>query len=167
MNLDFLEFEIRDEHLAPLRLFLSGNADGLDAFEKDPEDPSGKAERWLFAMAVPVGVKWRFGDSFTRRQIIRFVANLRISMDEHAGDVSPRVAEELIRMGLNDVGPSDVDLINRDAEKDLLACIAILDRLREENVIGDRMDEFLQQTKQHAQQMLETQRALAAGTRSL
>lgn len=168
MNPDILEFAIRDEHLAPLRLFLSGDPDGLDPFEKEPDTPSVQAERWVFSMGVSVAVKWRFGDSFTRQEIIRFVAELRKSMGEHAGDVNPRVAEELIRMALNDVQPGDVDLTNRNPELDLVASIAILDRLREENVVDEgNMDEFLRQTKQYAQQMLETQRALAAGEISL
>jgi hypothetical protein len=89
MKADVLEFEIRDDHIEPLRLFLTDNTDGLDPFEKNSEDPSVKAERWLFAMAVAVGTRWRFGDSFTLDQIIRFVADIRISMGEHASDVNP------------------------------------------------------------------------------
>jgi hypothetical protein len=164
MNPDALEFEIRDEHLNPLRLFLMEDPNGLDPFDSDPDDPSVRAERWLFAMAVPVAVRRRFGDRYTREQIIRFVADLRISMGEHANEVSPRVAEELIRMALNDISPDDVYLTNRDPQLDLMASITILEQLRVENVINDNeMDEFLQQTKEYAQQMLETQRALAAG----
>jgi hypothetical protein len=163
MKSGILEFEIRDEHHGPLRLFLLGSSDALDPFEQDPDEPSVKAERWLFVMAVAVGARWRFGNSFNRVQIIRFVADMRKSMGEHASDVNPRVAEELIRMALNDVHEGEANLTNRDSELDLMAGIAILDQLRDENIISEsRMDEFLQQTKQHAQQMVEMQRALAA-----
>ena len=168
MNSKAHEFDIQHEHLAPVRLFLTGDPDGLKPFEEDPNTPSVKAERWLFSMATAVGVRWRFGDSFTRQQIIQFVAEMRKSMGEYANDVNPRVAEELIRLALNDVRPGDVDLTNRDPELDLMATIAILERLREENIIAEeRMDDFLQQTKQHAERMLEIQRDLAAGKISL
>ncbi|MFD0856377.1 hypothetical protein ACFQ07_29325 [Actinomadura adrarensis] len=163
MTPDMFEVELRDGHVEPLRRYMLGDSDGLEPFEADPDDADVRAERTVFLAAVAVGVRRRFR-TFNRAQIVRFVGDLRISLGEDAGDVDPLIAESIIRAALGDLPAGEIGRVQRDPEKALLANIFILEKLRDEDIVGDEgLEDFLRECMDYARTMLEKQRAIAAG----
>jgi hypothetical protein len=168
MSPEPLDMELRDEHLEPLRRFLMGDLAILDRLNGDPDEPDFEAAQILTAAAVGIAVRRKFGASFYQREIIRFAADLRISFGAETKNLDPRVLEEVIRVALGMVHPNDIDHSVRDSDMTMKSHLLVLEKLRDENVIpSDGAAEFLRETMAFAQQMLETQRALAAGTLSL
>ncbi|WP_395109874.1 hypothetical protein [Actinomadura sp. SCN-SB] len=163
-----IEVEFRDEHLEPLRRFLGGDIGGLEPFDANPDNPDVEAARLLMLTAAMIGIQKRFGNPFYRREIIRFVADLRISHGKNAEILDPRVLEELILVALGTVHPNDIHHSTNDPDVAVTAQMLILGKLRDENVIPpEEVDEFTQEVMAFARQMLEVQRALVAGTFSL
>ena len=160
--------ELRDEHLDSLRRFLLGVPPGAEAFAEDLNEAEADAERVLLFAATAIAVRRRFSSYFTQRQIIRFVADLRISMGEDARGLDPRALEEVIRAALGTVHPNDIRFSVRDPAMTIRSHLLILEKLWSQNVIpSGELDEFMHETLAFARQMLETHPDLADGTLTL
>jgi hypothetical protein len=148
--------ELRDEHLEPLRRYLLGDMDGLDVFEGDPEDAAVRGSWLLFVAGFSVAVRRRFGDSFSRKDIIEFVADLRISLGKDRDDLDPKVAEDWIRSVLGNLPNEEQLRVHDNPELSGIATFLTLERLRDTDVIDvTRLDEFLQESMDYARHMQE------------
>jgi hypothetical protein len=93
------------------------------------------------------------------------VADLRIALEEDAGELAPRTAELLMRSALGDVTMEQALSIIEDPEAEVHALLLVPGRLRDEGVTErDGLDAFLREARHYAQQAVQNQRATADGT---
>ncbi|WP_395108844.1 hypothetical protein [Actinomadura sp. SCN-SB] len=150
------DIELLDEDLEPLRRFMVGDLEGLADLDEDPENPRSKAVWFLFVSAFTIAVRWRFGESYSRGAVIKFVADLRVSLGKDRDELDPKVAEEWIRSALGLLSNEEQLRVHEDLDASVDATILILERLRDENVVGDAgLDAFLEATMDYARNMQE------------
>ncbi|MFD0856415.1 hypothetical protein ACFQ07_29515 [Actinomadura adrarensis] len=126
---------------------MSGDPGGLEVFEVDSDNPQVSAERSLFFAAFGVAVRRRFGVPADRREIIEFIAELRVDLSQDVEDLDPQVTEDWIRGALGDLPPERRDRLHEDPEALVQATIYVLARLRNQGIVGDGgMDRFLDAT---------------------
>jgi hypothetical protein len=152
--MDVPTVEFRDEDLESVRRFMAGDIGGIDVLEGEPEDPAVQAAWSLFIAAFTVAVRRKFGESFTGRSIIEFVAELRISMGKDMDDLDPKVAENWILSALGALSNEEQIRVHKNPEASAFATFAILEALRDENIAGEAgLDAFLQETMNYAKEL--------------
>jgi hypothetical protein len=101
-------------------------------------------------------VRWKFGDSFTRKAIIEYVAELRIPMGEDRDELDPKAAEDWIRNALHNLPLEQQVRLPRHGEAMVSAIFLILEALRDENIVGEAgLDAFLRETMNYAKELQE------------
>jgi hypothetical protein len=90
-------------HLEALRTFLvKGPEEWLERYGEKIRDEDNTGYSHLVYCTFGEALRLRFSPTFTIPQVIRFVADLRITLEEYAHELDPRVAESLIRYSLGD-----------------------------------------------------------------
>jgi hypothetical protein len=132
---------VTDEQVAALRSFLAGDdpdkwvnlhkrlmqSDGLDGYGE-----------FVYAAFV-TAARRRFSPTYTRPDIIRFVAGVRALLSEEPDAIDPRAGENLIRRALGDPVSDDLDM-----ETKTRAQISLLFTLIQDEEFDDaELDEFL------------------------
>ncbi|WUH98556.1 hypothetical protein OHR68_34400 [Spirillospora sp. NBC_00431] len=150
---DYSGVVVRDEHILALRLFLLGDPEWLKPL-KHPES-DGVAYTLMVYSAFAVAVRRKFPPTFTFTQIVRYVANLRISVMTDPHEIDPRVIENLIRAALGD---ASVDKEPKPATETAVAAeLVILEDLLPESVPDEAsLEEFLEESAAFARGWLAT-----------
>jgi hypothetical protein len=144
--MEFRKIQHGPEHLGPIRLFMSGDPDGLEVFDTDTDDPKVLAERSLFPAAFAVAVRRRFGVPGDRAEVIRFIADLRAALDKDVDDLDPHVTEQWIRGALGQLHPDQRGFLIENPEEVAMATIYVLARLRNQGIAGEGgLERFLQE----------------------
>lgn len=96
-----------------------------------------------------------FAPSFSLSEVIRYVADVRLKLEENASQLNPRVAERLIRSALGDGAlpdnsrPDDDQITNTRAKLLLLAAMT-QDAALDESEIDDLINEAAENARQSA-----------------
>ena len=94
---------VTDMHLEALRTFLvEGPEEWLERYGEPIQNEIGTGYSLLVYCAFDQALRLRFSPTYTVPQVIRFVADLRLTLEEYAHELDPRVAESLIRYSLGD-----------------------------------------------------------------
>ncbi|MEU8799789.1 hypothetical protein [Spirillospora sp. NPDC048819] len=99
----------------------------------------------LVYYALGEALRRKFSPTYTTPQVIRFVADLRLDLEEYAHELDPRVAEGLIRYSLGDEAfsgrpPFGVDEVTMARAQILLLLILVL----EEDFDEAELEKFIQ-----------------------
>ncbi|MBB4774457.1 hypothetical protein [Actinomadura livida] len=94
---------VTDMHLeALLALLVEGPEEWLERYGETIKNENNVGYSLLIYHAFNEALRLRFSPTYTVPQIIRFVADLRLTLKEYAHELDPRVAESLIRYSLGD-----------------------------------------------------------------
>ncbi|MEU8804811.1 hypothetical protein [Spirillospora sp. NPDC048819] len=162
--MDYSAVRIREENILALRLFLLEGPEAWvplqDKIQKDDETAAGYMS--LLHGAFNVAVHRRFAPTYTAGEIVRFVADLRIKVEEDARLINTLVAEDMIRRAvdappLKDGGPDDVESVLHSQVFILLYLVAEAD--------FDRagLEQFIEDATSYTQKWLAAQRDRSAG----
>lgn len=92
-----------DMHVAALRAFLIEGPDAwAERYEVQLKREDGLGFSFLMYCALAKAAHRRFSPTYSFPQIIRYVADLRLSLGEDAHELNPRVAEGVLRYALGD-----------------------------------------------------------------
>jgi hypothetical protein len=92
-----------DMHVAALRTFLIKGPDvWAERYEEQLKREDDLGFSFLMYCALAKAAHRRFSPTFSHPQIIRYVADLRLSLEEDAHELNPRVAEGVLRYALGD-----------------------------------------------------------------
>ncbi|GGQ30602.1 hypothetical protein BKA00_002874 [Actinomadura coerulea] len=110
---------ITDLHKRALRAFLVGADEEWEvcASEIQGEGDSSQGYPTLFAFALGTMVRRRFPPPWSWTDVIRYVADLRIKLDEQADELNPRLAENVIRFLLSDHSLNEPPLTSANQEE--------------------------------------------------
>ncbi|MFG2243732.1 hypothetical protein [Spirillospora sp. NPDC048823] len=94
---------VTDMHLAALRTFLAeGPEEWLERYGEEIKNEVDTGYSLLVYCAFGEALRLKFSPTYTIPQVIRYVADLRLQLEEYAHELDPRVAEGLIRYSLGD-----------------------------------------------------------------
>jgi len=88
-------------HIAALRAALAGDADAFGRIDRQTRLGDGQEFPVLVAMAFIAAVRRRFPGGWSTADVIKYVSQVRIWNNDY-DDLSPDLAEQLIRSGLLD-----------------------------------------------------------------
>ncbi|MGP4028376.1 hypothetical protein [Actinomadura sp. 3N407] len=162
--MDYSAVQIREENILALRSFLLEGPEAWvplqDEIQKDDETAAGYMS--LLHGAFTVAVRRRFSPTYTVGEIVRFVADLRIKVEEEAYLINTLVAEDMIRRAvdarpLKDGGPEDVESVLHSQVFILLHLVAEAD--------FDRagLEQFIEDATAYTRVWLAAQRAESSG----
>ncbi|XRQ02703.1 hypothetical protein ACN3XK_39610 [Actinomadura welshii] len=165
--MDYSRIKIREENILALRSFLLEGPEAWiplrDEIQKDDETAAGYMS--LLYGAFNVAVRRKLSPTYTVGDIVRFVADLRISAGEDARLINTLVAEDLVRRAVDapppkDGGPDDVETVLPAQMFILLHLVAEADFDRAE------LEQFIEETTAYTEQWLDVQRAESSRTPS-
>lgn len=140
--IDCTGVEIRDEHVAALRSLLKGKTGAWGPFQVAESEEEAIAYTVMLYGAFRVAVWRRFSPTYSNRDVIRFVADMRIGYGRDVSPIHPRVAEQMILETLGN--PVAESYVPPDAETAIGAEIAILDTLLHEAHLDEAgLEEFI------------------------
>ncbi|RFS86550.1 hypothetical protein D0T12_08265 [Actinomadura spongiicola] len=159
---DYSGAEIRDEHVKALRLLIEGHREAAKYLESAKDDIDAVAYTAVVYSAFTVAVRRRFSPTYTKSQVINYVADLRASLDENASQISPRVAESMILAALGDEKHKEREPYGADLSILVTTELSVLIDL----VYGAGLDEvglegFLREAAEHARGWLEARQGAA------
>lgn len=94
---------VSDIHVAALRTFLAEGPDvWTERYGERIKDETHSGYSFLIYYTFAEAARLKFSPTYTIPQVIRYVADLRLSLEEDAHELDPRVAEGLIRYSLGD-----------------------------------------------------------------
>jgi hypothetical protein len=131
---------VNDEQVAALRAFLAGGPEEFvplhhRLIRSDQMEGYGEFVYAAFVTAT----RRRFSPTYTRADIIRFVAGVRALLYEEPDIINPHAAESLIRRALGEQLTDELDM-----ETNARAQIALLLALvQDEDLDNAELDEFL------------------------
>jgi hypothetical protein len=88
------------EHLAFLRSYIQGDDEACTAALGQISEPEGLG--MLLHGSFVIAVRRRFAPSWTRADVVRYVADVRARLIERTGLLDPQVAEHELRRALGD-----------------------------------------------------------------
>jgi hypothetical protein len=145
--------EVRDEHIAALRLLLNGNPEA--ARLETTADDTDVGYALMVHSAFVVAVRRRFSPVYTRAQVARYVADLRIFLGQDATQISPHVAENMVRAALGDVTLREREPYGADPSAMASAQLCVLADLVHRARLDDAgLEEFLRESAQYAKRWL-------------
>lgn len=157
--MDYSAVEIGAENISALRSFLLEGPPAWEPLRSEMHtDEAAAGYMSLLYGAFCVAVRRRFTPLHTDGEIIRFVADLRITAGPDAGLINSLAAEDMIRrvvgaQPLEDTGPDDVETV-------LYAEVFILLYLVAESNFDDAaLDDFIQDATIYAKEWLADRRA--------
>jgi hypothetical protein len=131
---------VADDQVAALRAYLAGDADEWERLHQQLIESSGPNQYSEFVYAAFVtAVRRRFSPTWTRPDVIRFVAAVRAQLSEDAHVLDPKTAENLIRRALDDVVIDNAEQ-EAKARAQLLLLAALIE---DEQLDGAELDQFL------------------------
>ncbi|MGP4027891.1 hypothetical protein [Actinomadura sp. 3N407] len=155
---DYSDVVLRDQHAEVLRLFLVGDPEGVKPFENPGSESEAVAHTLMIYAAFAVAVQRKFSPSFMFPQVVRYVADLRISLKKDEEEIDARVTENIIRAVLGDTSVDEEP--TPDTRTAVMAELAVLDDLLPETVADEAgLDEFLRESVEYAHRWLATRQA--------
>ena len=155
--------EVREEHIAALRLLLSGKPEAAAQYEIPATDTGYPM---VVYSAFALAVRRRFSPTYTKAQVARYVADLRIFLDEDAVQINPRVAENMVRAALGDETLTDRELQGADESAMVAVELSILtDLVHQARLDAAQLEEFLREAEHQAQGWLAAQQAAQVADR--
>lgn len=135
---------VTDQHVTALRTYLVGDADDWERLHRDLIESGDVAGYGEFVYAAFVAaVRQRFSPTWTKGDVIQFVAGIRAALSEDPNAIDPRAAEHLIRRALNDPVTDEID-----AETKARAEVLLLAALIEDEQLDDSaLEEFLSRAR--------------------
>jgi hypothetical protein len=129
-----------DEQVAALRAYLAADEDEWVRLHERLIQSDGLDGYGQFVYAAFVtAVRRRFSPTYTRADIIRFVASVRATLSEKPDVIDPRAAENMIRRALNEQVTDEAD-----QETNVRAQLILLIALIGDKELDDAgLDEFL------------------------
>ncbi|GAA1797838.1 hypothetical protein [Actinomadura chokoriensis] len=153
--MDYSLVKIREENILALRSFL---LEGPDAWvplqeEMQSSDETAAGHMSLLFGAFEVAVRRRFAPNYTVGQIVRLVADLRITLGEDADEVNPIIAEDMIRRAV------DAPPLKADVPDDLTATVnaqvcILLYLVGEADFDRAGLEQFIDETTAYTEQWL-------------
>ncbi|RFS82488.1 hypothetical protein D0T12_27205 [Actinomadura spongiicola] len=151
--MDWAAVKIDDDHAAALRAFLDGDVETWeDLYSRMTTDEAAAGYMSMIYAGFVVAVRRRFSPTYTTPEIVRWVADLRMTLGDDGEQLNPRVTENLMRDVLG-----DPDLRSDDGIDDPYAVIpaqcAVLSELAAEVVIDEAtLEEFIKDSVDFAEQ---------------
>ncbi|RKS67694.1 hypothetical protein BZB76_6900 [Actinomadura pelletieri DSM 43383] len=136
---------ISDQHVAALRTFLvEGSEVWLKRHENLLKDETDFGYSLLLYAAFTKAAEKRFSPVYSVPQLIQYVADHRLSLEEHADELNPRVAEKLLRFALGDESLSERPPFGMDPVSVARAEMYLLMALIEEAKLNDaELEKFI------------------------
>ncbi|RFS82494.1 hypothetical protein D0T12_27235 [Actinomadura spongiicola] len=136
---------ISDLHVAALRTFLvEGTEVWLKQHENLLKDETDFGYSLLLYAAFTKAAERKFSPLYSVPQLIRYVADHRLSLEEHADELNPRVAEKLLRFALGDEGLNERPPFGMDPVSVARAEMYLLMALVQEAKLTDaELEEFI------------------------
>ncbi|MFI0370841.1 hypothetical protein ACH35V_23470 [Actinomadura sp. 1N219] len=161
---DYTDVELHDEHIAALRSLLKFDLAAAEVYENETEDAAAIGYTLMVYSAFAVAVHRKFAPTYSMAQILRYVADLRISLGDNASQVNPRVAECMIRAALGDETLDDHEPYGADMQAmmdvEMTVLLDLADKARF-NQAG--LDKFLRDSADYARRWLTVQQARQVG----
>ncbi|TDD40249.1 hypothetical protein E1287_01685, partial [Actinomadura sp. KC06] len=161
---DYTGVEVHDEHVAALRSLLRFDLAAAKMYESVTEDTAAIGHTLMVYSAFAVAVHRKFAPKYSVAQILRYVADLRISLGDDASQVNPRVAECMIRAALGDETLNDHEPYGADMrammDVEMTVLLDLTDKARFDET---GLDEFLRASADHAKRWLAIQRDRQVG----
>lgn len=139
---------VTDEHVAFLRSYLRGDEEAVTRAWKRIESRAGLAA--LVHAAFVITARQKFAPTWTRADVIRYVAHVRALLSERPDVLAPRVAEQELRLALGDKTKPDHSAASAAAAQ-LILLNALLVSLDLDEVAVDRL---LHHARETAERML-------------
>ncbi|WP_433479108.1 hypothetical protein ACQPZP_19995 [Spirillospora sp. CA-142024] len=100
---DNVSTAVSDLHVAALRTFLIEGPDvWQEQYGEQIKDETDTGYSLLIYCTLAKAAALKFSPAYSFPQLIRYVADLRLSLEEHAHELNPRVAENTLRLALGD-----------------------------------------------------------------
>jgi hypothetical protein len=131
---------VTDQQVAALRAYLAGGSNERvrlheQLLQSDGLNGYGELVHTAFVTAV----RRRFAPIYTRSDVIRFVADIRVLLSERPDAIHPCAGENLIRRALGEPIADDIDQETRGRTEIVLLAVLIKD----EELDDAGLDEFL------------------------
>lgn len=137
---------VSSEHVAALRSYLEGDLTGYERLIstlQQRDDVNGFAV--ITTTAFVEAARRRFEPSWTRGDVVRFVANARARWGKDADQIDPLDAEMLVRAALGDELPDELDDAAKATQIHLLTALVADEQLDQAG-----LDEVLTRAQVHA-----------------
>ncbi|RKS67700.1 hypothetical protein BZB76_6825 [Actinomadura pelletieri DSM 43383] len=136
---------VSDLHVTALRTFLvEGPEVWLKRHENLAKDETDLGFSLLLYAAFTKATKKKFSPLYSVPQLIRYVADHRLSLEEHARELNPRVAESLLRFALGDESLGERPPFGVDTMSVVRAEMYLLMALVQEAKLNDaELEEFI------------------------
>ncbi|NEA27330.1 hypothetical protein [Actinomadura bangladeshensis] len=164
--MDFSAVQIGEGNILALRSFLLEGPDAWVPLQEEMQSSDETAAGYMSLLfgAFEVAVRRRFAPTYTVGQIVRLVADLRITLGEDADEVNPIVAEDMIRRAV-DAPPLKADVPD-DLTATLNAQVCILLYLvGEANFDRVGLEQFIDEATTYTEQWLAARRSEQAERR--
>ncbi|RKS73724.1 hypothetical protein BZB76_4427 [Actinomadura pelletieri DSM 43383] len=160
--MDWAAVEVGDEHAAALRAFVDGDIEAWESLhDRMTTDETAAGYMSMIYARFAVAVRHRFSPTYTTPEIVRWVADMRIALEEDGEQLNPQVTENLIRSVLG-----DPDLRIGDELEDPYAVIpaecAVLSKLAAELVTSEtELEKFIRDSAEFAKQWVAAKQSQA------
>jgi len=143
---------VSDEQLAVVRAMLSGDSAQYDRLTDHLDRTNGWGRyTLLIAAAFFEAVDRRFGQAYTRQDVIRFVADARSRFDDGGARLNARAAERLILAALEDEDIDDID--DQTVVENQVAFLTAL--IADESLDGTSLNAFMDDVRRLADEWME------------
>jgi hypothetical protein len=130
---------VTDEHVATLRILLSGNVDEHERLLAERTAADRRPYGTLVIAGFCQAVEQRFGKDKATDSVIDFVARVRARSDGLAAKIDPMLAERIVRGVYTDEPIDDIDTTTRNSLYVLLLPALVID----EQMNEAELDQFL------------------------
>lgn len=161
--------QITDLHKRALHALVFSSGEEWESCFADvlKQDSTSEGYAALLAFSLGTAVRRRFSDSWSRADVVRFVADLRISLNEPANEFNPRLAEAIIRFLLGDSSLKE-NPFNPENREDVgyIESILLVTLVSQIGLDEDDLSDLINEAAENAKEVDWSSPALQAAARS-
>ncbi|WP_146877432.1 hypothetical protein [Actinomadura madurae] len=136
---------ITERHTTALRSFIVEGPESWQArYEEDLAGESGAGFSLLLYLTLATALRRKFAPEYSTGQVVRYVADLRVSLEGNAQTLDPRLTEIVIRAALGDESIEDFPPYMVDSSTiirtELLLLVALI---AEERLDDEQLDKLI------------------------
>lgn len=141
---------VTDEHVAALRALLTGNLEEHERLRDQLSPDSREGYAALITAAFFEATERRFGQDYTRADVIDFVADVRARSSRISETMDPVAAERMILAVVGDEDIEDLD----DRTRGALQIVLLAGLIADEELDGPALDDTLAKARALAGHLL-------------
>ncbi|CNF75642.1 Uncharacterised protein [Mycobacterium tuberculosis] len=149
--------QINDSHRQAVQALILGTEGEWESHYSAiaEKDNGAQAYSTLLAFSVGIAVRRRFSGHWSLAHVIRYVADLRIALDQDANKLNPRLAEALIRFLLGDNSVKESLTASEDQENLVqVETLLLLALVAEANLDETGVNELLDEAASNAERQV-------------